>query len=90
MLHWVGARSYSLYLVHIPLFAAAHELAFRVLPPGGQPRHGQAWLYVCGALAGCMIVADLNYRLVERPTHRRAQRRPAPVRFNRTQMVTSR
>lgn len=73
-LEWVGLRSYSLYLVHIPVFASAHELVFRFALQSSHPKHLGSWLYVVGTLVACLVVADLNYRLVEIPTRWRARR----------------
>jgi peptidoglycan/LPS O-acetylase OafA/YrhL len=56
-----GARSYALYLVHIPAFFIAREVWFRI---GPQPTE------IPVALTGLALMAcfaELNWRLVERP-----------------------
>lgn len=54
-LHWVGDRSYSLYLVHWPLIALAKNVWLQGLPA-----------QVAGALAGATVVlAHLNHAMVE-------------------------
>lgn len=58
---WLGSRSFSLYLIHVPvIFAAAIAL-------GGTPSL-PAILVV--ALTACLVVAEVFHRLVERPTQR--------------------
>lgn len=54
VLVWLGARSYAVYLVHVPLLVWA----------GG----GEASVAVkCGVVAGSVLVAAACYRWVERP-----------------------
>ncbi len=60
-LPWLGRISYSLYLVHVPVFLAG----IYGLGPGLQPRWQPALLPVLPALA--LIAACLFYRLVEIP-----------------------
>lgn len=57
-LAWIGQRSYALYLWHIALFEACEALA-----PAGTPF---VLIMLTGWLAS-FLVADLSYRLVERP-----------------------
>ena len=63
---YVASRSYSLYLIHIPVYFAAHELWFR-LHGGIDPTRRQAIFYVVAAFAALFAVADLNYRWLELP-----------------------
>lgn len=62
---WLGSRSFSLYLVHLPI-AASVAVAL-----GGQPS-------LAAALGLTLLVAlpvtEVFYRLVERPSHRIARR----------------
>lgn len=62
----IAARSYSLYLVHIPVYFAAHEIWFRLYGMAN-PSHLQAIAIVALALSGAGIVAELNHRLLEKP-----------------------
>lgn len=58
---WLGERSFSLYLVHVPLLlAAVHVLHGRV----------PVAVIVAGALPVCLIGAELFWRGVERPSIR--------------------
>lgn len=60
---WLGRHSYSLYLVHMPLF---HLLLLAT--PGGWPASpGLATGWIAGALAALLAVSALTYRLIESP-----------------------
>lgn len=73
VLLWIGARSFALYLVHIPAISLTQEIWFRInqarhLPP---PDHSYGAVMV---LTWCVLafgLADLNYRLIETPLRRR-------------------
>ena len=58
-LQWLGLRSYSLFLWHIPVAYGAHAMF---------PRY---WLPV--ATVGSLAIAEISYRLLERPFLRRRQ-----------------
>ncbi len=64
-LAWVGARSYSLYLVHIPLLHFVTDLFNRSTAP--------VW-YVAAILAASLAVSAVFYRWVEAPSTRLAGR----------------
>ena len=64
-LHWLGLRSYSLYLWHVPVFLmVASNLGARPVP-----------VKVAIGLGSALALAELSYRFVEQPFRRR--RRPA-------------
>ncbi len=65
LLLWLGRISYSLYLCHV--------LVFLAMPPERSP-----WLTLVVNLLVTVMVADLSYRLVERPALR-PQRRWMPL-----------
>lgn len=71
---WVGARSYALYLIHIPAYYMAREIWFRIEPHGTifGPQH----MLRIGltALAILLVLVELNYRLVEVPLRIRGAR----------------
>jgi peptidoglycan/LPS O-acetylase OafA/YrhL len=76
---WVagmGRRSYSLYLIHLPVYYAVREFRFRTL---GMETH-EAWAnlsYALAELALCLLVLwavnELNYRWLENPLIRRGR-----------------
>lgn len=58
---WLGERSFSLYLVHVPLLlAAVHVLAGRV----------PIVVILAGTLPVCLVGAELFWLAVERPSIR--------------------
>jgi peptidoglycan/LPS O-acetylase OafA/YrhL len=71
---WMGARSYALYLTHIPAFFAAREIWFRVGPAMWDPSPGHALLLLATGFGLAFALADLNYRFVELPLRRRGAR----------------
>lgn len=69
---WVGTRSYSLYLVHLPLL--------HVLTVWFAMEAAPVW-YVCTVVASSLVLAGVFYRFVEAPSIRLAARvtRPKPA-----------
>lgn len=68
VVQWLGARSFSLYLVHLPLVSAT------VLVLGGTP---PLWAVLLIAVPAALLCTAVFYRLVERPSHRLARRMAA-------------
>lgn len=64
---WVGARSYAIYLIHIPAYFALRESGFRLGVGGDASLSIPPWLLGVLALACILLLADLNYRYLERP-----------------------
>ena len=81
---WLGARSYGIYLIHMPVFRFTHEAASRYLKVSGQ-EYTAAILPFLIVFAGVLIVAlaELNFRYVEEPLRRmgaaRAKRKLAAL-----------
>lgn len=79
-MQWLGARSYGIYLIHMPVFRFTHEGAARYLQASGQ-EYSLAVVPFLLLFAGLLIVllAELNFRFVEEPLRRlgseRAKRR---------------
>jgi peptidoglycan/LPS O-acetylase OafA/YrhL len=66
VLIWIGARSYALYLIHVPVFFATRELFYRIAPErADDPQLAAAYL-LC-ALLLLVVLAELNFRLLELP-----------------------
>lgn len=61
---WLGVRSFSLYLVHLPLVSATALLL------GGTP---PLWAVLLIALPAALLAAAVFHRLVELPSHRLAR-----------------
>jgi len=75
----IAARSYSLYLIHIPVYFAAHEIWFRMY---GMARPGriQAIVLFSAAALALICVAELNHRLLEKPLREHGKRLAAAYR----------
>jgi peptidoglycan/LPS O-acetylase OafA/YrhL len=71
---WFGSRSYGLYLIHTPAFDATHEFFYRICPPGTVFDHRFAVTFLVAGLGSMLLLAELNYRLLEQPLRRRGQR----------------
>jgi peptidoglycan/LPS O-acetylase OafA/YrhL len=68
----IAARSYSLYLIHIPVYFGAHEIWYR-LHGTRIPSRPQAVILVLLALLTLAAVAELNHRLLEKPLRARGK-----------------
>lgn len=72
---WIGSRSYSLYLWHIPAFALTRELFFRL---GYRPLYAMSdptvVIYTAMGIGLCLLLAEASYRLVEVPFRRQGRR----------------
>jgi len=60
-LSWLGTRSFSLYLVHVPVVVLCATYLPRAL-----------WALLVAATAVSLAAAEVFYRLIERPSHRAA------------------
>lgn len=67
---WIGARSYAIYLIHVPVFFLLRELCFRLGASVTLP----AWLLALLAIGMIALLADLNYRYLEQPLRKRGRR----------------
>ena len=74
VLQYFGKRSYSLYLLHLPIGWRAITLGQMVL--GDSIGVGAAWGLFLGGVAVSVVAAELMYRLVERPRSHGASASP--------------
>jgi len=78
-LQFLGAISYSLYLLHNPLTGAGFNLVRRALPPG----IATELVGLAASVAICVAVSYAAYRLVEVPSQRWSRairlKRPVPL-----------
>jgi peptidoglycan/LPS O-acetylase OafA/YrhL len=69
VLTWVGARSYAIYLIHVPVYFFMREVFYRL--DVTMPAHGVGAVAIrLSALALILLFAQLNYRYVEQPLRR--------------------
>jgi peptidoglycan/LPS O-acetylase OafA/YrhL len=75
----IAARSYCLYLVHIPVYFAAHETWYRLY---GTAIPSRAQAIVLLGVTGLAVfgVAELNHRLLEQPLRDHGKRLAAQYR----------
>ena len=67
ILHRLGRLSYSIYLVHVPMITLARGSTTIFNDAGLAHAHSVA---VVLAMAATLVVADLSYRLIERPSQK--------------------
>lgn len=72
VLIWLGARSYGIYLIHVPAFFCTREIWYRLR---GETPFGPELFYpfLLTAMALTILLCELNYRLVETPLRRRGK-----------------
>jgi peptidoglycan/LPS O-acetylase OafA/YrhL len=63
---WVGARSYAIYLIHVPAFMATREIWTQVSPGAVfDTQYFYPFLLTAGTLI--VVLAELNFRFIETP-----------------------
>lgn len=63
---WVGARSYAIYLIHVPAFMATREIWARLQPAATfDTQYFYPFLLTAGVLI--VVLAELNFRFIEAP-----------------------
>ncbi|WP_234682874.1 acyltransferase family protein [Bradyrhizobium monzae] len=68
---WIGARSYAIYLIHIPLFWYLMETWSRISHLLGAHAPDKRYFYAVAFPVALCVLADLNFRLVETPLRRK-------------------
>jgi peptidoglycan/LPS O-acetylase OafA/YrhL len=67
LLVWIGARSYAIYMVHIPAYFFTREIWAHLLPPDTHFDSRFSGHFVLTSLVLILILAELNYRFIETP-----------------------
>ena len=57
--HWLGSRSFALYLTHEPLVVSLQNLLWQL------PRA----MVIGGGIGGSLLLAEAFFRVVEKPSH---------------------
>lgn len=70
---WIGARSYTIYLTHVPAFLATREIWYRICMARGlsAPDGTYTLRFSITALTLTLLLTEINYRLIESPLRRR-------------------
>jgi len=72
LLLWLGSRSYSIYLWHIPTYFMVREAAFRYATANNITVNAtHTWHFVAAATVALILIGEINYRLVEMPWRQR-------------------
>jgi peptidoglycan/LPS O-acetylase OafA/YrhL len=61
---WIGERSFALYLIHIPAFLLARELAFRYT---GEQQFDSILLQLMLSISLLLLLTECSYRFIEIP-----------------------
>lgn len=67
---WMGARSYAIYVIHVPAFLVLNELATTRLAAGDLAMPLVLLAISAGAFALVFALAELNFRIIETPLRR--------------------
>jgi peptidoglycan/LPS O-acetylase OafA/YrhL len=68
---WIGARSYAIYLIHVPAYFATREIWYRYEPEGTVFNGSYTMEFLLTAFILVVIFAELNYRFIEVPLRRK-------------------
>ncbi len=76
---WIGSRSFSIYLLHFPIYYLINEVAFRAsglnIEFQAPITHNEFNLALAaGTFVGIFIIAELNYRIIETPMRKFGRR----------------
>lgn len=66
LLLWIGARSYAIYLIHVPSFFITREIWHRLRPEATSSEE-MFYPFLLTATALIILLSELNYRLIETP-----------------------
>lgn len=65
---WLGSRSCSIYLAHIPAYYFIREVWFRMLPKGTPYEVTYTLPYILSGIGMVFLLGELSYRFVESPS----------------------
>lgn len=84
VLVWIGSRSYSIYLCHLVVYALTHEIWMRI--SSEQTIFGSTYTlrFLITAIVLIVVIAELNYRLIEIPFRNRGVKKAAHILADRT------
>ena len=68
---WLGARSCTIYLIHIPAFFATREIWYRITPSGTKFDASYTFPFILTAATIILVCSEINFRLVEAPFRRK-------------------
>lgn len=79
VLQWLGSRSYSVYLCHMPCLLLVRSIHARFIGVNGvlHPTNAQAAAELLGTFAAVAVASELSYRFIERPSHERSHAIPS-------------
>ncbi|WP_161866710.1 acyltransferase family protein [Pseudomonas yangonensis] len=87
LLIWLGARSYAIYLIHIPAFYFTRELWFRTKAATQGFNDDFFYPFVITACLLILVLSELNYRLLEVPLRDHGKRVAQRIRGGRDSVV---
>lgn len=64
---WLGSRSCTIYLIHIPVFYATREIWYRITPTGTTFDAAYTLPFSLTAAVLMLICCEINFRLIEAP-----------------------
>lgn len=71
---WIGSRSYSIYLIHIPVFYCVRESWFRLYGMQGSGSFAQTLVFIGLSAFLIALLAQINYLFIEQPLRRYGKR----------------
>jgi peptidoglycan/LPS O-acetylase OafA/YrhL len=79
---WIGERSYSVYLCHLPIILITKEILARSIGLQVDFAHVATGIAIAGVLIA--VCSDLSYRFIEKPFQEIARRRLAELKSKKT------
>ncbi|MDP3491665.1 MAG: acyltransferase [Hyphomonadaceae bacterium] len=64
---WLGSRSYAIYVIHVPVFVLFNHIAITSLSPDQLAQPTILLMMASGTVTLILMLAELNFRLIETP-----------------------